>query len=360
MRADYNSLIYQYGVFESEIDTIAGDSLGWSQALEADGAPSGSSTGFGGGTVTSSTVPGANVSQKTTTATPSSQLRAQQQKANNVTDASKAAQNTARNDQKNANNNGKNPGKFQEVLQKVREFLQKMKAILDNLSRKLQNRIRICAQTDKGFINLYRKRKAMIKPHESVRVISYQYRNNLLEEPMKKIMGEVTQCLNVLKVTDGATNSNGRISEILQAPQGKMIETLFAPYTKNAKNGPVKSVPEFVRYLVDSYRGEKQEFVYKASQVSEIEKNAMSMGDIRGRCNAYMQAAEASFNQIKSLESQVNRNQTDEKVLQLIAENSRKAATLYNAYSALVSAYFEVRLEQSLNYRVILRKMYEM
>lgn len=358
MRADYNSLLYQYAVFESEIDAIAGDSLGWTQALEAD-APSAGSTGFGGGTITSSTAAGANMSTKTTVATPSSQLRSQQQKANNVTDASKAAQNTARIDQKNANKE-KTPNKFQEILQKVRELLKKIRMIIDNLSRKLQNRMRICMQTDKGFFNLYKKRKAMMKPHDTVRVISYQYRNNLLEEPMKKIMNEVTQCLNVLKVADGSTNTNGRISEILQAPQGKMIEVLFAPYTKNSKNGPVKSVPEFVKYLVDSYRGEKQEFVYKSSQISEIEKNAMAMGDIRGRCNAYMKAAETSYNQIKSLEFQVNRNQSDEKVLQLISENSRKAATLYNAYSALVSAYFEVRLEQSLNYRVILRKMYEM
>lgn len=359
LKADYNSIIDQYRAFESDIDLIAGTGYGWASALEAEGDTGSSGTGFGGGNITSSTSTAGTRPTSFSAKTPSAQAASQQKQAQNITDASKAAQNTARLEQKNQNQR-KNPGKFQEILQKVREFLKKIRYIIDNAVRKLQNRMRLCAQTDKGFFNLYKKRKAMIKPHESVKLISYQYRNNVLEEPVKKLMNEITQCMTVLRVADGSTNTNGRISQILQAPQGKMIEVLVEPYAKTGSSDKISSIPEFVHYLVNSYRGEKQEFVYKATQIPEIERNAMSMGDIKSRCDTYMQAAENAYNQIKTLEYQVTKNQNDEKVLNLVSENTRKAATLYNAFSALINAYFEVRLEQSLNYRVVLRKFYEM
>lgn len=350
MRADYNSIIDTYRAFESDINEIS-NGKHWTEALEAEAVSS--STSSGSSTATAPPNP--------SIATPSDQAKTLRAKTDNVTDASKAAQNTARADGKNAEEK-KDPTKFQQAMQKIREFLQKIMAIIESLKRKIGNRMRMILQTDKGFKVLLNKRKAMIKPLESVRVISYQYQNGKIEEPMKRLMNEVNQCLNTLSMPDGATNMNGRISEILQAPQGQMLEILFSPYVQRGENvtGPIKTTPEFVKFLVDSYRGEKQEFVYRASQISDIERNAMMTTEINTRCNAYIKAAEGAYNRIKTLEYQIRRNTDSEKVITMIQENARKASVLYNAYNALVSAYFEARLEQSLNYRVILKKFYQM
>lgn len=352
MRADYNSIFDTYRAFESDINEIS-KGVHWTEALEAE-ATAGSSS-------STQTSTSATAQPNPSVATPSSQAQTLQHKAENVTDASKAAQNTARDDQKKAEEK-KDPTKFQQVMQKIREFLQKIMAIIESLKRKIGNRLRMVLQTDKGFKVLLNKRKAMIKPLDSVRVISYQYQNGKLEEPMKRLMNEVNQCLNTLAMPDGSTNMNGRISEILQAPQGQMLEVLFSPYVHQGGNasGPIKSTPEFVKFLVESYRGEKQEFVYRASQISDIERNAMMTTEINTRCNAYIKAAEGAYNRIKTLEYQIRRNTDSEKVITMIQENARKASVLYNAYNALVSAYFEARLEQSLNYRVILKKFYQM
>ena len=121
----------------------------------------------------------------------------------------------------------------------------------------------------------------------------------------------------------------------------------------------IDSIPLFIKYLVTRYRGEKKEFLYRDTQLQQIEANALSTKELAGRCNGYMKSAQDAYMKIKTLEHKISRTSSDEKELNLIASNAAKAATLYNAYATLVHSYYELKLEQSLNYRIILRKFYQ-
>lgn len=249
---------------------------------------------------------------------------------------------------------------FNRVLERVKKLIKKIGAMFDELKRKLMNRLRLLDETDKGFFSIYKKRKSMVKPLSSVKVISYEYNNQVLDRILNTMLSETAACFDKLRAIEGTTNGNARISEIINAPQGKMVEVLIAPYAKNAKDGQPTSIPELVKYLVTQYRGEKKEIVYQEADISsKLEPAAMSTKDLANTCNGFLKKAQEAYNKVKPMEYQIGKNKTDEKVLKLIASNTAKAATLYNAYSAMVHAYYELKLEQSLNYRIILKKFYQ-
>ena len=244
------------------------------------------------------------------------------------------------------------------VIEKVKAFIKKIGEIFSSLSRKLSNRLRLMGETDKGFKKMYFKRKSMVKPYQNVRVISYKYKNSVLEQPVDKLLKDVVQCLDKLRAIEGTSNTNSRVSDIINAPQGKIIEVLLAPYIKS--NDTVLSVPDFIKYLTSEYRGEKTEILYRDTQLGQIEAEALnSTAAIATKCNGYLRQAQEAYNKIKVLEYQIKRSETDTKVINLVASNAAKAATLYNAYSALLHAYYELKIEQCLNYRIILKKFYQ-
>ena len=245
------------------------------------------------------------------------------------------------------------------VIERVKALIKKIGQIFEALKRKLSNRLRLLGETDKGFYKLYYKRKSMIKPYPNVRLVSYTYNNQVLDRPIEKLMQETTLCLDKLRAIEGTTNSNSRISEIINAPQGKIIEVLLEPYVDSNSKGAIASINDFIKYLVEKYRGEKKELVYRDTQLPQIEASALSTKDIASKCNSYLSSAQEAYNKLKVLEYQVSRNSTDEKVVKLVTANAAKAATLYNAFSALIHAYYELKLEQSLNYRIILKKFYQ-
>lgn len=312
MKADYNSLIYAYE--SNNIDILNIISGEFDSAMEADAS------------------------------TP------------DEINASKVVSDTVKSDESKAIDKTKLINK---VVERVKALIKKIGDMFDALKRKMANRIRLLNETDRGFYKLYNKRKSMVKPYQNIRVVSYQYNNQVLDRPIEKLMSETIMCLDKLRAVEGTTNSNARISEILTAPQGKIVEVLLEPYVDSASKDKVASINDFVRYLVEKYRGEKKELVYRDTQLAEIEANALSTKDLSSKCNTYLRNAQEAYNKLKSLEYQISRNTTDDKVVKLVTANAAKAATLYNAYSALIHAYYELKLEQSLNYRIILKKFYQ-
>lgn len=247
---------------------------------------------------------------------------------------------------------------IQKVAQRIKDLIKKIGEILSGLKLKIQNRLRTLMETDKGFYKLYYKRKSMIKPYKNISVISYKYNNAAIEQPLNKVFSEILMCLDKLRAVEGTSNTNERISTILESGTGNIIETLLEPYVKDS-DIPVKTIPDFIKYLVQKFRGEKKELVYSDTQLGAIEANALSTKSISDMCNKYLKDAQGAYDKIRALEYQISRTSSDDKVISLISANAAKASVLYNAYSALVSAYYELKVEESLNYRIILKRFYQ-
>lgn len=312
MKADYNSVIYAFESNNADILNIIADDF--DAALEAD----------------------ANTPDEV--------------------NAEKAVSDTVRSDEEKAVNK---TILINKIVERVKALIKKIGDIFQALKRKLSNRLRLLGETDKGFTKLYYKRKSMIKPYKSVQVISYAYVDQVLERPIEKIIQESLLCFDKLRAIEGTSNSNSRVSEIINAPQGKLVEVLLEPYVDSQSKGSVTTINDFIRYIVEKYRGDKKEIIYRDTQLPQIEANALSTKNLSIKCNNYLTSAQEAYNKLKTLEYQVSRNSTDEKVVKLVTANAAKAANLYNAFSALIHSYYELKLEQCLNYRIILKKFYQ-
>lgn len=348
IKADYNSIIYDYLAIEAEIAQIDADS--YEAAMEADG-PTGATT-----TTTTTTT----VTQGT--GAPTQGARAQVtgtgdngQKAAEI-NASAAAKSAVKDQPTDANKNVEKVTKFQKAVTAVKEFIKKIGDILENIKRWIQNRLRSLMVNDRSFNNQYQQRKRMVKPLDTVTVVNYGYENNKLERPFRGLMGDLEATLRALSLAN-ATEPTGRASEIINAPQGEMLKVLFKPYSDGAET-EVSSAPLMVKHLVNTYRSEKRERTYQQSDIPAIERNAMSTAEIRNRCNSYINSCTQLYTAIRNLEKEL-RPDADEKVISTVRENARKASVLYNTYNSMVHAYFELRLEQSMNYRIILKRFYQ-
>ena len=357
VRAEYNSIIYNYLAIEQEIMEI--DS-GFYPAMEAD-APQGTTTSTTTTQTTTTVTPtttntSSNTGQNTNNTNNTNQNNNNANKPQEI-NAQSEAKNAEKEKENSTNDQVKKQTALQKALKAVREFLRKIGAIIEEVGRWIINRARAVMGNDEGFKRLYNERKRTVKPQESVSVISYTYHNAKLEQPMQTITNDIKNCLRALSLTEGDLQ-NGRVSEIINAPQGKMIETLFAPYAKDSKD-PINTAPLFVKYLVGNYRGEKAERTYLASDIPNIEPNAMSTRDISNRCKMMHDDCEKLYKNLRKLESSLTASATEEQI-KLYKENARKATVLYNTFSSLIRMYFEVRLETSMNYRIILKKFYQM
>lgn len=343
IKADYNSIIYDYLAIEADIAEIDAR-YSYGPAMEADN-PSTTTT-----TTTAATVAPTQGAKAQVTGTNDNG-----QKAAEIN--GKAAAQSAVKDKPNENNSIEKTNRFQKALAAVKEFLKKISDILDGVKRWLQNRLRSLMANDRGFNNQYQQRKRLVKPLDSVTVVNYAYTNDNLERPIRGLMQDVEGCLRTLSMSTEGSPS-GRISDIINAPQGEMLKVLFKPYSQGSEI-EITSAPLMTKHLVSQYRTDKRERTYRNTDIPAIERNAMSTAEIRNRCNSYVNSCSQLYSSVRNLEREL-RPDAEEKVITTVKENARKAAVLYNTYNSLIHAYFELRLESAMGYRIILKRFYQM
>ena len=365
LRADYNKAIEMYNIFDQNIKDIMGETDD-DIAIEA------------GITATSGvTTPGLSQSsaspQVKTASTMNQQVKTP---IKNAYDASKAAQKNLNKIEKSAQKPEspkqrlKNSEELKRSVEKVRELLNNMYNIIDSLKRKLNNRIELLKEDESSFDNLLSKKVQSGPVSNTIEVITFSYNNNLLENSVRGLEKDIDECLRSLAfVSSNNMERSGRLGNILNAPGGQLTSVLFAPYTQHGANVKVNTAQEYVNYLINNYRGEKREYTYTADQIEKIKQNASKASDIERRMNLFISNIENSFNQFKnfdrkmsevynSITANVNINENNKKEQSMYVENANKANILYNVYSSIISTYYELRLEQSLNYRAILKRFY--
>lgn len=338
MKADLNEVIYSYESNLKDIYQIIYDDI----ALEA------TDTGRSTTTVTTHTTSTNNtngVAQSTTKTTTASQ------NMNNT-----SAKNTTSTKEVKPDTNEK-PNNFYKIAEKIKQLLEKIKAVLQQLSIRLNNRARTLMTTDKGFFKTYYSRKSMVKPQQAVRVESYAYNDQVLEVPIIKLMKEIITSIDKLCMIEGTSNNSERISAIVTSPQGSLLQTLFAPYSEN--NANINTTDKFLVYLTKKFRGDKKVLTYTQNQLPIIEKMSLSSTALSKKCQLLLRNVQASYNKMKGIEYRVRRDANNKKVNEMAVQNLAKASILYNTYSTLMHGYFELKLEQILNYRQILKRFYQ-
>ena len=357
-KADYNTLIYSFEAFERIIEEIDNE---LSPAFEAD------NTQTAGSGVTNPTSAPAAASTVTTSTPTGTSAAATGQNANGTKPTeinAKAAVTKSVNDadptkEKKKETPGEKEEKKTKIIEAIKKFIRIIGEILDKFQRWFMNRLRAFSGLDRAFFQAYNRQKGLVKPLNQIEVISYSYFNERLETIIKGFVADVRNCLKALSfVNESSVNPNPRVSEIINAEQGQMIPTLLKPYIKNYQY-EVTNATSFIKYLVTYYRGSKEKRTYHQTDIPAIERNAISNTAIRQACTGYLNSARGDYNTLKALESKIPAG-TDDKTVKFIKENLRKASVIFNTFCAVIKGYYELRVEQSMNYRIILKKFYQM
>ena len=255
--------------------------------------------------------------------------------------------------------NSKTPeSRIAKLSKKIRDLIKKLIDMCVQFGRKLNNRIRLLIETDKGFMNSYMKQKTLIKPYPNVRLITFKYKTNALQ-PMTRITKDVTRTLNGLcnLISRHGAHLDADVSEVISAPNGKMFEVIINRHIKASDTG-LKTSSDVIRYFTNSYRGEKSEHLFTSSDIATLETIAKSSTAIMAEAKAHLSTSNRLYNRIRSMGSVLKRDNSSNENAEAVQMVSR-AAVLYNEFAALVHGLYELKLEQCLNARQVLKKFYQ-
>lgn len=244
---------------------------------------------------------------------------------------------------------------------KISETVKKIGENLKNLQNRITNRNKAIEQTTNSFKLDYEKQKQKIKPESELDIITFPYDNNYLDRTVKSVLKDLRNAINALSFEGGPTNDDEASSDILKSTTKDMLHQVYAKYSKDRrvfKEEP-ETTPEFIRGMILTYRGEKKQFTYRDTQIGNLERLAMNTRDNMNDCMRYINEMNGMYARIKNLPNKVAYN-TDEKVVKQIRSSAQKAAILFDSYGTMVQAYYEAKLEETLSYRAILKRMYAM
>lgn len=245
----------------------------------------------------------------------------------------------------------------------VSKLVQKITDIIGQFIQKVSSRLKLFLETDKGFTDKYLKQKSIAKPLQNVKVMSYTYNANVLNQIMTKITADISHALTSLATyaQTGAQNFSARDREILGEGAKLNYAGLFGAYTKDPN---VTSPADFVKWTITKFRGEKKNIMYNVSQIATIEQLARNSKELRVLSSDHITKARLLLNRIKAFTDRAKRLARAQGIgkegIQQLLDNVNKATKLFNIYASICNAYYEMQLEMTLNYRVILKKFYQM
>lgn len=245
----------------------------------------------------------------------------------------------------------------QNFLQRIQQIIRKIIQKISEVSIKIMNRIKLMMESDKAFFNVLHQRRAQQKPLQNFKAITYTYNDQYLDSTVsgirKLVFGTIQQLGNFT-----GTSSDPKIKQIIEADQSTCVNNLLSFFTKdkNREGGP--DVQSFTKEMIDTFRGEKKEQMWNQSSIPTLINQAKGTNELSNECNAMIRECKNSVNQLKAIEAKARIQRTSEDLMN-ISRRVNKAVAIYNAFLAIARMYYEMKLEQSLSARMLLKKFYQ-
>lgn len=254
-------------------------------------------------------------------------------------------------------NNQLDPGskKKQSLIQRIQQIIKKVIDRIQQASIKIINRLKLMMESDKAFFNTLSQRRASQPPLKNFKAITYSYDDRYLETTMNGIQKTAIASIKQLQNFTG-TSTDPKVKQILESDQGAVSNVMLAFFTKEkTEGGP--DVQTFTREMIDRFRGEKKESMHNQSEIPTLMSQAKGTGELSSKCNEMIRECKNSVNVLKAIEAKARVQNTSEGLLD-ISRRVNKAVSLYNTLLTLTRMYFELKLEESLSARMLLKKFY--
>lgn len=244
-----------------------------------------------------------------------------------------------------------NKMKFGEMLSKqAHELIQILFGIIQRAFLKISNFLSRVSQSNNGFINDCRKAIVKNKPLEGVKLITYQYNDGILDGEMNKMTNIILK-----KIADTKT-SYAEISSDDNNDSGDIIGDLFKELRVPSD---IKNINTYFMYIKDKFRTSKKENLFTANKTQQYYSNATNIKKIINISNNRKQIINQQTNTIKSnLQNIIKNNMSQNEIKQKALRKYKNMTHLYNFYVHFIEIYVQLKVEESLTYRMVLKKLY--
>lgn len=261
----------------------------------------------------------------------------------------------------NSNNDSLNDtntlGKMNKSLSTmIANLVDKCKAAINAALLRMQNRLKLLLETDKGYTRNLRERQIAVKPVQNLQITTYQYNNTALKLIQTKITAEYNKVLQYF-VNIVAHPTEEKVKDIDTTNPQAYINIMIQNATGNKE---LKSVNDFFNYVKDKFRGKKVTYVYSAKQLPQIVKLSEDTSAYNALYNKCKMDGKKVLTNLDTLVKKFKYQNPDNKEMykKLVSAVNlmSQVNTFYNAFLRYLS---ELYIERTMSYRAICKKFYQ-
>jgi molybdopterin converting factor small subunit len=241
------------------------------------------------------------------------------------------------------------------IINIIKNAIDQLKVSIRQWLQKLKNRIRMLLETNQGYMKQLQKRQQQVQPVEALKIKSYTYHIPMLEKVYNNIKASYTK--NMELVYKALTNINNPNNKFLEGKNEAIIikEIMQAGF----RNNEVETPNQFFAFLKEQFRGKATEKLYRKDQLPTIIKLSDDYEALQTRVNNEQNAANRIVNMMESLGAKMRYQIKDQETLKVIKDLVKVATKVRSFYDSFISYYIELRIEQMINYRTIVKKFYQ-
>ena len=245
------------------------------------------------------------------------------------------------------------------LLDKIKKVIQKITEMIRQVSIKIMNRLKLLVESDKAFFTTLSNRRASVKPLKNFKAITYTYDSEYLDNLINNISKLSFVCIKQLS-NFTSTASDSKVKMVIESDPGAVSNVLLSFYSKDKNQNGGPDVQTFTREMIDTYRGKKEEKMWSQSKIPALMQIATGNkgNQLSNKCNEIINQCQNALNSLKVLEAKTRAQNTSEGIIN-ISRRITKATNIYNALLTLTRMYFELKIEESLSARMLLKKFYQ-
>lgn len=241
------------------------------------------------------------------------------------------------------------------LLGTVTKLINEIYAIIDRFVNHVRNVLYRVAQTDVGFRDNCRQAMKDNKPYEAVKLIVYNYNDQYLESQVNKITRECTSILTSMN-RDYQIKDDESDGDALDMKKKDIVKYILI---KIGCPSNVTDMNMYFELIKKNFRVEKKEMLFKASLGNVYYNKALEIENIKKVTHDRQTVMKNQAATIKSeLMNIVENNTTQDHVKKRAVRYYRHAAGVYNFYTAFLKVYIQFKIEETLMYRAVLKKLF--
>lgn len=241
------------------------------------------------------------------------------------------------------------------LIDKIGKIIQELFAIIDKKFSKLATIMGRVGQTDEGFKREIRTAIKNNKPLEGIKLISFQYNDNVLETELNKMTSVMLDLMKSLK-TGYAEEKRDDNQHPMDLPSDELYKYIF---DKMGCPKEITNINAYYEYVKHKFQGNKKEQLYVSSKTREYYNITMSYSSVKRTLDGKKLIMKQQASVLKAnLNAIIKNNATQNEIKQRAIKQSSNATHLYNLYTSFLDIYTNLKLEKVMAYRIILKKLY--